>query len=279
LKSSKTRWSVFGTVILAVIFAALYLTHVRQLNERESLFREIEALQGKLTEVTAEKRALGPQITPLQKKLDEAKAQVDWARYRFPSSIESIEYGNRLFALADDYTLQVTDFSASDAIEEFEAIEGAKPTEEAKDETKDTDAIQYLTSFFEIEVEGEVAEVLDFIHAITSSKLFSSATFSSLEMVNKVTTESQAANTEFNEVEDAVQDYENDHNDTLPTRSGFPVADELDEYISDGTASLRYQYSMDQDGDVNQGRIKPGVEVVEAFQLSISLSLYQYQDE
>jgi len=63
----------------------------------------------------------------------------------------------------------------------------------------------------------------------------------------------QGAAVELQVVEIAVAAYQADHDGNLPTVEGFPLANELDEYISGGVAALKGTYTLNgTTGEVTQ---------------------------
>jgi competence protein ComGC len=63
----------------------------------------------------------------------------------------------------------------------------------------------------------------------------------------------QEAAIELQMVETGVAAYQDDHDGNLPTVEGFPLADEMDEYIDGGVAALLGTYTLDgTTGEVTQ---------------------------
>jgi competence protein ComGC len=63
----------------------------------------------------------------------------------------------------------------------------------------------------------------------------------------------QEAAIELQMVETGVAAYQDDHDGNLPTVEGFPLADEMDDYIDGGVAALLGTYTLDgTTGEVTQ---------------------------
>jgi hypothetical protein len=73
---------------------------------------------------------------------------------QFPESVESIEYGDDLFEIADDYNVSLTSLTAS------------------KPRSQTIGAVTYSISSFVVVVHGSIENILDFIYAIRTGDDF-----------------------------------------------------------------------------------------------------------
>jgi len=106
---------------------------------------------------------LESQLTRLKSELAQAVSLLNRTAASFPESVESIEYDERLFKIADNWNLEITTLTASE------------PTDKVVED------ITYSVTSFAVDVRGEVANILDFINAIVTSEDFTCAT---AELVN-----------------------------------------------------------------------------------------------
>ena len=141
MKTNKKVWLIVGICVFAIILALLFSNYSRQAEERERLENDLFTAQALLPKLTDQKEDLENQLAQAQSLLDRSRA-------KFPQSVESIEYGEDLFELADDYDLEVTKLTAS------------IPT------NKGAGSVAYSVSSFAVVVEGDMSDILDFIDAL-----------------------------------------------------------------------------------------------------------------
>jgi len=77
---------------------------------------------------------------------------LDRSRAKFPESVESIEYGEDLFEIADDCDVVLT------------SLRPSKPT--------DKGGATYSVSSFAVDVKGDVSDILDFVDALRAGADF-----------------------------------------------------------------------------------------------------------
>jgi hypothetical protein len=87
-------------------------------------------------------------------ELTQAESLLAASQAQFPESVESIEYGDDLFEIADDYNVDLTKLTAS------------KPS------NKTVGAVTYSVSTFSLTVYGSIENILDFIYAIRTGDDF-----------------------------------------------------------------------------------------------------------
>jgi len=137
MKLSKKVWLIIGIAIFAIVFAVLFSFYSRQAGEREQLENNLVVAQALLPQLTAQKEDMEDQLAQAQSLLDSS-------RKKFPESVESIEYGEDLFDIADDCDVELTSITAS------------KPTGSAT----------HSVSSFAVGVNGDVSDILDFVDAL-----------------------------------------------------------------------------------------------------------------
>jgi len=163
MRLSKTAWLILGIGIFVIAFATLYMLYSRQADEQEQLRDSLSVAQDALPQLISEREDLESQLTQWESQLAQATSSLVKIEARFPESVQSIEYDERLFEIADDCDLEITSLTASE------------PGEEKVED------VTYAVTSFGVEVEGEVADILDFVNAIATSEYFTTAT---MEMVN-----------------------------------------------------------------------------------------------
>ena len=115
IRLSKTALLVLGIGIFAIAFGSLYMLYSRQRQEQEQLNDTLAVVQATLPNIASEKTNWEKQLTEregeltqLESDLTQATSLLDSAKTDFPESVESIEYDERLFNIADGWDLEVT---------------------------------------------------------------------------------------------------------------------------------------------------------------------------
>ena len=147
IKIDKKIWLIVGIAIFVVALVFLVRTYSQQVSEQKQLKTNLAAQQALL-------RTLTTQEKDQQDKLSQAQSLLESSRTKFPESVESIEYGEDLFAIADGCSVQLTSLSPS--------MPG----------TKTVGAVTYSVSSFAMSVSGSVNHILDFINALKTGDGF-----------------------------------------------------------------------------------------------------------
>ncbi|OGO06796.1 MAG: hypothetical protein A2Z76_03000 [Chloroflexi bacterium RBG_13_56_8b] len=163
MKLSKTALWILGIGFFIITSAVLVMLHSGQSGDVEQLEDNLAVTQTVLTTLTSEREDLDSLLTQLYDQLDEAEAAYSQSQANFPEAVMSIEHDEELFLIADDYNLEVMSLTASEPREN--KVEG----------------IPFDNTVFEIEVRGEVSNILSFINNVTTGGYFDSAT---VELVN-----------------------------------------------------------------------------------------------
>ena len=87
-------------------------------------------------------------------ELTQAESLLAASQEQFPESVESIEYGDDLFEIADDCNVSLTNLTAS------------KPT------NKTVGTVTYSISSFTVVVRGSIDNILEFIYALRTGDDF-----------------------------------------------------------------------------------------------------------
>ncbi len=164
MKISKITWIILGVGIFAIACGALYMVYSRQVSEERQLNDSIAAAQGSFAKAVSEKGSwanqltkLKGQLTQLQGELTKAKSLFDNTTASLPKSVESIEYDEKIFKIADNWNLVITSLSASEA------------------KSKQVSGVTFWVTPFTVHLTGEVADILSFVHTIATDKDFATA--------------------------------------------------------------------------------------------------------
>jgi len=141
VKISKKVWLIIGITIFVIALVSLVRIYSQQVKEQEELSVSLAAQQTLFSKLTTDKK-------DLESKRDAAESLFNKSQAKFPESVESIEYGEDLFKIADDCNLDLTGLSPS--------MPG----------TKTVGAVTYSVASFVVKVRGDVDDILDFIYAI-----------------------------------------------------------------------------------------------------------------
>ena len=147
MKLSKKFLLITVIVIFAVALGVLFSIYSGQNSERAQFNDRLSQAQTLLPGLINNRETKEDELTQAEALLAASQAQ-------FPESVESIEYGDDLFEIADDYDVILTQLTAS------------KPT------NKTVGAVTYSISSFVVVVQGSIDNILDFIYAIRTGDGF-----------------------------------------------------------------------------------------------------------
>ena len=147
MKLSKKVWIIIGVCIFAAVLGILYTFYFRELGEREQLSDRLATAEALLPGLTAVREELEDQLAQATSLLNKNQA-------KFPESVESIEYDDDLFEIADDCNVDITSIQALAPVGQ---IVGTGT---------------YSFSSFTIVFSGDIDEILDFIYAIRTGDDF-----------------------------------------------------------------------------------------------------------
>ena len=147
MKLSKKVWIIIGVCIFAAVLGILYTFYFRELGEREQLSDRLAAAEVLLPGLTAAREELEDQLAQATSLLNKNQA-------KFPESVESIEYDDDLFEIADDCNVDITSITASPP------------------KNKKVGAVTYSVSSFTVVISGDIDDILEFIYAIRTGDDF-----------------------------------------------------------------------------------------------------------
>jgi hypothetical protein len=150
MRISKKVGLIIGAVILVVILVILFSTYSRQAGERNDLNARLSAAQTLMPILTTQKTDLENQLAQTESSLNANKA-------KFPESVESIEYGEYLFEIADECNVDLN------------SLTFPKPT------AITIGAVTYSVVSLSLPVSGELDSIFDFIEALRTDERFTSA--------------------------------------------------------------------------------------------------------
>jgi hypothetical protein len=193
MKLSKTTWMVLGIGVIIIAAVSLYMVYQGQVQKRQEArdslanveqnlqsFTNIkEATEVELIQLEDELQEWQNELSQLETELAQAKLTLDQTGARFPSSVESIEYDEVLFSFAHDANLKITSLTAgepAETITEDITVPAELTTEDITVPMDITiEGITYATTFFTVEVKGEVADILDFVNRVVTDEGFKTA--------------------------------------------------------------------------------------------------------
>jgi hypothetical protein len=147
IKIDNRIWLIIGIAIFIAAMVSLVRSYTQQVNEQEELKAGLATQQGLLNKLTTEEE-------DQQNKLNAAESLLETSRAKFPESVESIEYGEDLFKIADDCNVELTNLSPSPP------------------GTTTQGAVTYSVSLFSIQVQGDVSDILNFVNALRTGNGF-----------------------------------------------------------------------------------------------------------
>ena len=172
MRLSKTAWLILGIGIFVIALGSLYWVYLGQRNEQRQLNDSLSAKEADLSRFVSE-RANGEsqltqsesELTQLESELTQATSLLNSTEASFPELVESIEYDEELFKIADDYNVKIISLTASE------------PTDEVGEN------ITYPVTYFTVVIRGQTAAMLNFINAITTDEYFTTATVETVDMI------------------------------------------------------------------------------------------------
>jgi hypothetical protein len=147
MKLSKRVLLIVIIVIFAVALGVLFSIYSGQNGEKAALNERLSQSQILLPGLIDNREAKEDELTQAESLLAASQA-------RFPDSVESIEYGDDLFEIADNCNVSLTKLTAS------------KPT------NKTVGSVTYSVSPFTVVVRGSIDNVMEFIYALRTGDDF-----------------------------------------------------------------------------------------------------------
>ena len=168
---SKTAWIFLGVGIFVIAFAALYMLYSQEKSEYSRLQDDLTLAQTETIVIATDKGnaqsqldSLQTNLSKLQSNLSKAKIQLENSKTGFPASVESIEYEEILFFVAERWGLQVISVAG---------------TEQG---TVNVENITFKVANFSVVVKGQVDDILGYLSSISIEPNLVSATVNSVSL-------------------------------------------------------------------------------------------------
>ena len=163
MRLTRTSWLILALGVFVIAFVSLFVIYSRQASQQKDLKNSLAEAEARYPQLTSQIQTLQGQLAQRQSDLAAELSKLSAAKAKFPPSVQSIDYYQRLLAIADDCDLNVTSLTASG------------PRQQK------ADSVTYLVTTFNVAVRGEMTSILDFIHTLATSEDFTSAT---VEVIN-----------------------------------------------------------------------------------------------
>jgi len=158
VKITRTTWLVLALGVFIIAFISLYMVYSRQASQQKDLKSSLAEAEASYPQLTSQIQTLQSQLAQRQSDLAAELLKLSAAKAKFPPSVQSSDYYQRLLTIAGDCDLNVMSLTASG------------PRQQK------TDSVTYLVTTFNVAVKGEMASIIDFIHTLATSQYFTSAT-------------------------------------------------------------------------------------------------------
>jgi hypothetical protein len=187
--SLRTRLLVIlGVVIFVAAALFLYFRYSGQISEQKQLKSDISQAEGILTKLSSQEQELQDELSDVESRLELASSLIDITKAVFPETVQSIEYHEKFFEIADDCKLIITNLTAS-------------APSLTKEGTKEQ-PIDYEVTSFTVRVQGIIPEediyavsqwsesyiyntvdnILKYVNSIASGDYFVTATVESVNI-------------------------------------------------------------------------------------------------
>jgi len=157
MKISKKVWLIVGIGILAIAIGSLFVFYFQHVRERDELNDKLLAAQNLLPTLINQKEDLSNQLSQAESLLDTSQAQ-------FPQAVESIEYGEYIFKIADRCNLKLG------------SLTFPKPTD------KREGSVTYSVVSLLLPVSGALGNIFEFIDIIRTDDRFASTLVKSVNL-------------------------------------------------------------------------------------------------
>jgi len=157
MKLSKKVWLIVGIGVFVIIIAVLYVVYFQQVEERDQLSQKLAQAEALLPGLIAEKSDLEDQLTFATSSLETNQA-------KFPESVQSIEYGEYIFEIADRCNLTLASLSFP------------KPNE------LKVGPVTYSVVSLTLPVSGRLVDIFEFIDILRTDARFASTRVKSVNL-------------------------------------------------------------------------------------------------
>jgi hypothetical protein len=177
MKLSKTALLVLGIGIFVIAFAALFSISSGQKGEQAKLSDNLTTAQNLLPKLIAERQDLEDQVAQWESEVAKAESALNESEARYPKSVESIEFDETLFLMADECDLRIIELNASEPADQDEKeadITYAVTTLEVMVRSKESPPS--TAGDFEMYIDETVDNMLELINVIATSEEFNIST-------------------------------------------------------------------------------------------------------
>jgi type II secretory pathway pseudopilin PulG len=157
MKLGKKVWIIVGIGVIVVLLVFVFMTYFGQVREQRDLEDRLNAATARSVTLRAEKDDLGNQLSQAQSLLDISQAQ-------YPQTIESIEYGEYIFEIAESCNLTLA------------SLTFPKPT------ARTVGAVTYSVVSLSLPVSGALEDIFEFIDTIRTDPRFASTQVKSVNL-------------------------------------------------------------------------------------------------
>jgi len=157
MKIGKKALLVLGVVVIVAAIVVVGMFYFRQAGERADLNSRLDRAQTLVPGLTTSKNNLEDQLVSAQSSLEESKV-------KFPESVESIEYGEYLFEIADDCNVNL------------DSLTFPKPAARA------VGGVTYSVVSLTLPVTGTLENIFEFIDTIRTDDRFASTEVKTVNM-------------------------------------------------------------------------------------------------
>lgn len=169
-KISKLSLMILGVGVMIIAFVALYLSYSQSTSQRDTLLKSIDTAQVRLAQIGADRRTTEPKLTQLQQQISDLNSAYNQSAGQFPvMPIQSIEYDNELSNLAEQCGLTLNSLTATDS------------------SVQQDGNFTYIITDFTVQVAGDRTNLLDFIHRVSQSDYFTTASVNSVDLKEQAT--------------------------------------------------------------------------------------------
>jgi hypothetical protein len=158
MKLTRASWLILALGVFVIAFASLFVVYSRQASQHKDLESSLAEAEARYPQLASQIKTLESQLAQRQSDLAAALLNLGQAKAKFPSSVQSLDYYQRLLAIAAECDLSITSLTASEPLQQS------------------ADSVTYLVTTFNVAVSGDMADILDFIHTLATSEDFTNAT-------------------------------------------------------------------------------------------------------
>lgn len=154
---SKKVWLAVGVGIIVVLLVLVFMNYFQQVAEQRDLENRLAAATDRSDQLDDEKQTLGNQLS-------EAESLLYTSQVQYPQAIESIEYGEYLFEIAEKCNLALG------------SLTFPRPGASTQG------SVTYSAVSLSLPVSGALEDIFEFIDTIKTDSRFASTSVNSVSM-------------------------------------------------------------------------------------------------